>query len=262
MRCARGHSFDIARQGYVNLDVGGDRAGTSDTPSMVAARQRFLDRGHFAAIAAELGSLAGRFGPGAARPVIALDLAGGTGYYLSAVLERLPSWIGVCLDVSKPALRRAARAHPRAAAVGCDVWRALPAATGAASIVISAFGPRNSAETVRVLAPGGAFLLVTPTVGHLREVIEDLGMLGVDPDKPRRVAVSTADLDLAAERTLTYRVPLSHLDLGDLVAMGPSARHVNPAQFADRVARLPDPLSVTVSVRLAAYLASPAPADR
>jgi 23S rRNA (guanine745-N1)-methyltransferase len=137
--------------------------------------------------------------------------------------------------------------------VGCDVWRALPVADRSAAIVTSVFGPRNIGETLRVLARDGVFLLVTPTASHLGEVIEELGMLAVDPDKPRRLAAGMAGLDLMADQTLSYRVALTRADLGDLVAMGPSAHHVDPDQLADRVSGLPDPLPVTVSVRVAAY---------
>jgi len=253
LRCENRHVFDIARQGYVNLDVGNGRAGTADTPAMVAARQRFLGRGHYAPIADALRHFASRFAPDAQETGIVLDLAGGTGYYLCAVLGSVRSRVGICMDLSKPALRRAARVHPRAAAVGSDVWRDFPLADQSAAIVTSAFGPRNTAETIRVLSPGGVFLLVTPTARHLSEVIEPLGMLSVDPVKEQRLAASMSDLGLITAETLTFRTPLSHLDLSHLVAMGPSAYHVNPAQLADRLTALPDPLPVTVSVSLAAY---------
>ncbi|MEV4454854.1 putative RNA methyltransferase, partial [Microbispora sp. NPDC049633] len=49
VRCARGHSFDVARQGYVNMLT--RPAGTADTPAMVAARARFLEAGHYAPLA-------------------------------------------------------------------------------------------------------------------------------------------------------------------------------------------------------------------
>ena len=45
-----------------------------------------------------------------------------------AVLAALPDAVGLALDVSKPALRRAARAHPRAAAALADTWQRLPLA--------------------------------------------------------------------------------------------------------------------------------------
>src|SRR5690606_26986989 len=105
------------------------------------------------------------------------------GYYARAVLAAHPHLRGVCLDVSAPALRRAARAHERLAAVGADVWRPLPLRDGAAACVLSVFGPRNVPEIIRVLAPGGRLVVVTPTAQHLGELAGPLGMIGVDPHK-------------------------------------------------------------------------------
>ena len=51
-----------------------------------------------------------------------LDLGGGTGHHLAAVLDRAPDAVGVVLDSSAYAARRAARAHPRALAVVADSW--------------------------------------------------------------------------------------------------------------------------------------------
>jgi 23S rRNA (guanine745-N1)-methyltransferase len=253
LRCQRGHCFDIARQGYVNLAVGSPAAANADTAAMIAARGRYLQRGHYAPIAEALASLAARLEPDPTTAGVVLDLAGGTGYYLSAVLGSVPGRIGICLDLSKPALRQAATAHPRAAAVGADVWRAFPLADSSAAIVTSAFGPRNPGETIRALAPGGVLLLVTPTQRHLGEVIAPLGMLSVDAAKAGRLAASLAGFEQVAAETISYPVRLTHPDLTDLVAMGPSAHHVAPSRLARSVRTLPDPLSVTVSVTLSAY---------
>jgi 23S rRNA (guanine745-N1)-methyltransferase len=56
-------------------------------------------------------------------PGLVVDVGAGTGHHLAAVLDALTAHHGVALDVAKAAARRAARAHPRAAAVVCDVWR-------------------------------------------------------------------------------------------------------------------------------------------
>lgn len=254
LRCPHGHAYDIARQGYINLDTGGGRPHQADTAAMIAARESFLGQRHYAPIADAVSGLAHRLEPpGPAGPGIVLDLAGGTGYYLAAVLAALPGRAGICLDLSKPALRRAARAHPRAVAVGSDVWRRFPLADGSAAIVLSVFGPRNLAETIRVLDPAGMFLLVTPGPRHLAELVGPLGMLSVDTAKSQRVAAATADLRLITGEPLSYPVRLGRAAVHDLVSMGPSAYHIAPAQLRDRIAGLPDPLTVTVAVTVAAY---------
>lgn len=254
LRCRHGHAYDIARQGYINLDTGAGRPHQADTAAMIGARENFLGQGHYAPVADAVSGLAGALDPaGPAGPGIVLDLAGGTGYYLAAVLAALPGRAGICLDLSKPALRKAARAHPRAVAVGSDVWRRFPLADGSAAIVLSVFGPRNLAETIRVLGPAGIFLLVTPDPGHLAELVGPLGMLTVDEAKPRRVAAATAGLRPIAAQPLSYPVRLGHPAVHDLVSMGPSAYHIAPEQLGDRIAALPEPLTVTVAVTVAAY---------
>src|ERR1700733_4940969 len=140
--CDRGHSFDIARQGYVSLAGGRGGPGTGDSAAMVMARDRFLGGGHYQPLADAVSALAARSDRGG--PGLGLDLAGGTGYFLARVLDALPSRQGACVDLSAPALRRAARAHPRAAALGADAWQALPLADGAAALVLSVFRPRNA----------------------------------------------------------------------------------------------------------------------
>ena len=47
VRCEAGHSFDIARQGYLSLLPGDAELGSADTAAMVTARSAFLGAGHF-----------------------------------------------------------------------------------------------------------------------------------------------------------------------------------------------------------------------
>src|SRR5436309_15891485 len=53
LRCARGHSYDRARQGYVHL-TSTPLTHTGDSPAMVDARAEFLAAGHYDFIAAAL----------------------------------------------------------------------------------------------------------------------------------------------------------------------------------------------------------------
>src|SRR5690606_10049715 len=112
------------------------------------------------------------------------------GYYLSAVLDALPDRPGVALDVAKAAVRRAARAHPRAAAAVCDVWRGLPLADGCADLILNVFAPRNASEFRRVLRPTGALIVVTPQPNHLSELVDALDLVRVDPAKQDRLTAA------------------------------------------------------------------------
>jgi 23S rRNA (guanine745-N1)-methyltransferase len=251
LACRRNHNFDVARHGYVNLCTGRGGPGTGDSASMVAARNRFLGRGHFGPLAASLRSLAAQCeGTGDG---LVVDLAGGTGYYLAKILDALPGRHGLCIDLSVPALRRAARAHPRAAAVAADVWQPLPLAPRSAVVVLSVFGPRNAAEIGRILAADGALIIAAPGTAHLQELLGPLGMISIDPGKPRRLTEAFSSYAASDTTAVNYQLNLDHANLTALVAMGPSARHIAPDALAARIRALPDPVTVTVDLRIHVY---------
>lgn len=251
LRCAGGHVFDIARQGYAGLLTGGARAGTADTAAMVAARAEFLGGGHFAPLAALIADRAAERAPDGG---CVLDAGAGTGYYLSAVLDRLAGTPGVALDVSKYALRRAARAHPRVGAITWDVWRPLPVRTGVVSVLLDVFAPRNAGEFHRVLRPGGVLIVVTPAARHLEELVGTLGLLSVDPRKAERVEDTLGGLFRTAG-TWPLRLPLSltHTETAALVAMGPSAWHTDPEALRARIEALPEPVPATAAFEVRVF---------
>ena len=243
--CANGHSFDVARSGYLSLLPGDARLGSADTAAMVAAREAFLGAGHYEPLAEALGEEAERAGlPGTG---CVIDVGAGTGWYLARVLERLPGRHGLALDLSKNALRRAARAHPRIAAVACDVWRPLPVRDSTAALTLSVFAPRNGPEIARVLRPDGVLIVVTPTERHLAELVEELGLLTVDERKQERLA-ATLDAHLDHERRYEreWSLELTANDVVNAVAMGPSARHVTPKVRGETT-------HVTASVTISIY---------
>lgn len=253
LRCEVGHSFDIARQGYASLLPGDAHTGTADTAAMLEARDAFFATGHFdpivRAVAERASGLLAAGGPGCV-----VDVGAGPGRYLAAVLDAAPGCAGVALDLSKHAARRAARAHPRVAAAVADTWGRLPVATGAVALVLDVFAPRNAAEFRRLLAQGGALIVVTPTARHLREAVEALGLLAVDEDKVERLAGQLeTDFTLETEEALEVPLALSHADLEHFALMGPSAWHADQTALAARIAKLAEPFAVTASVRIATY---------
>ncbi|MFC4058545.1 putative RNA methyltransferase [Planomonospora corallina] len=252
LRCPAGHTFDVARQGYVSLLTGSRVPGTADSPQMVAAREAFLGAGHFDPLAeavAEAVSAACH----AARAVVA-DAGAGTGHYLARALDRLPGAAGIALDVSKHAVRRAARAHPRLGAVVADVWRPLPVASGAVDVLVNVFAPRNGPEFARILRDGGTLVVVTPTARHLRPLVERLGLLSVDESKERRTAESLGGHFTETGRaTHEFPMALGRAAVEAVVGMGPSAWHVDSGAMAAKIAELPETSEVLASFRISTF---------
>lgn len=249
--CASGHSFDIARQGYVSLLPGDAVTGTADGAEMVDARDALLSAGVYRQIADATADAAERSAPADGCVV---DLGGGTGYYLATALDRLPDRVGLSLDLSKHASRRAAKAHPRAAAVVCDAWRGLPLHDDVAAVVLSVFSPRNPAEIARVLRPDGALVVVTPTDCHLAELIPKLGLLSVDERKRERLDEKLRSRFAQGDETvLEHPMWLDRTAVSNLVAMGPSSYHLDSDATRERIATLAEPTEVTASVTVSVF---------
>jgi 23S rRNA (guanine745-N1)-methyltransferase len=238
LRCPRGHSFDVAKQGYVNLTTG-RMPHSGDSAEMIADRSAFLADGHYDFIARALA------GP---TEGLVVDAGTGTGWYLAHVLDASPGTTGLGIDVSKPALRRAARAHPRAGAVLADLWRKLPLADGSASLLLNVFAPRNGPEFRRILRPDGRLLVITPAPDHLAELISSFGLIRVDPDKAERVTENLGS-QFVVEHSGTHRhtMRLTGAEMRTLIGMTPSARHIAVPDLPD------EEVSVTAAVDVTAY---------
>jgi 23S rRNA (guanine745-N1)-methyltransferase len=257
LACAAGHSFDLARAGYVSLLRGGG-AISGDDDEMARARERFLDTGAYDPLRTALADLAARTVPALAAPgghlPSVLDMGCGPGHYLATVLDRFPAARGLGVDTSARSLRFAARAHDRAAAVRGDVFAPFPLADSSVDLLLDVFAPRNAAEFARVLRPDGALLVARPAADHLAELRALVpGMVAVDPLKEERLHAAL-DPHLHELEREEVRIPLALTGPAarDLVAMTPSARHVDPAAAT---AALGDEgtLEVTVSVLLSAH---------
>jgi 23S rRNA (guanine745-N1)-methyltransferase len=220
---------------------------------MVADRAAFLGAGHYDGVTRALAGAVGETARGTL-----LDLGGGTGHHLAGVLDGLPDAVGVVLDSSPYAARRAARMHPRAVAVVADTWARLPVADRAVDRVLVVFAPRNGPEIARVLHPAGRLVVVTPESDHLHELVGPLGLLRVDPDKSSRLA-ATLEPHLEPVGAVGHRelLRLDRAAVATLVGMGPHARHLAMDDVRAALAVLSEPLDVTVSVQIATYRTAP-----
>jgi 23S rRNA (guanine745-N1)-methyltransferase len=231
LACGSGHVFDAAKQGYFNLLTGKGTAFEADSADMVAARYRFLEGGHYAALADAVADVA----EGVLRQPesVVLDAGTGTGHYLQKVIERTGA-AAIGLDISKFALRRAARLNPQAANLVWDIWRPLPMADNSVDVVTVVFAPRNPAEFARVLRPGGTLVVVTPRPGHLAEIAARTGMLGIEEGKEERLVESMeGHFASGTSRSLDLPLLLRGPEVADLAFMGPAGHHLHPGRLSE-----------------------------
>ena len=267
LRCADGHCFDLAAQGYVNLlPVQNKRSlDPGDSKEMVAARRRFLEAGHYQPIADAVAQavLAGA-APG--RTLTCLDAGCGEGYYLrqlaaTAAAEAHPLALAG-LDISKWAVQAAAKRdlHDARSQAGpspspSTTWvvgsnAGLPVLPGTLDRVLCMFGFPVYGEFARVLRRGGELLQVDAGPEHLRELREVI----YPTLKPERPAPRQAPPGFEHLATDTLRFPV-HVDgaapIADLLAMTPHLYRAT-AEGRARAAAL-TALTMTVDVRLTRY---------
>lgn len=259
-RCSAGHSFDVAKQGYVNLlPVQQKRsADPGDSKLMVAARQRFLEAGYYQPIAQAVSKhlISHAEAQPASSLFSCLDAGCGEGYYLRelsrAVSNSRPlSLLG--LDISKWAVLSAARQDDKKSplcrwVVGSNAH--LPVQTKTLDSVLCMFGFPVHHEFARVLKPGGLLVQVEAGVGHLRELREVIYPT-LKPDTTSEREVPEGFTQLHTE-SLNYQITLEGQALiGDLLTMTPHLYRASQEGRA-RAAAL-DELTLTVDAKLMVY---------
>lgn len=166
MLCPRGHSFDVARSGYINLLQPQERRAKhpGDTAAAVAARRRLHDRGvteHLRlAIAEAMAATAND---------VVLDAGCGDGFYLGA-LHRETGFDAHGVDISIPAVDAAARRYAECEWVVANADRVVPYADQSFSIILSITARMNPGEFRRVLRDDGRLLVAVPAPDDLIEL--------------------------------------------------------------------------------------------
>jgi 23S rRNA (guanine745-N1)-methyltransferase len=167
--CGAGHSFDIARHGYVNLLQPQDRRSSSagDSRATVASRAELIAAGLGGALGDAVMGVAATLNLAAGSVVV--ELGPGTGDVLAGI-ARTHFSEGIGIDISVPAAEHAARRFPHVTWVVANADRRLPLADASVDLVLSLHARRNSAECARVLKPDARLLVAVPAADDLIEL--------------------------------------------------------------------------------------------
>ncbi len=215
--CARGHAFDLAREGYVNL-LSANRKRThdpGDSADMVAARRRVHDAnlyGPLAEAVCQQLATTGQVGT-------VLDLGCGEGFYTRALLRALPDSAVYGIDISRAAIRLAAKQSKEACFAVASTYQ-LPLPEDSLDAVVRIFAPSEDAEVMRVLKPGHCYLEVSPGPRHLWQVRE---ALYEEPREHAPARVNIPGMALSQQVQLQYELAPDARELADIISMTPFA---------------------------------------
>lgn len=161
-RCANNHCFDCAKEGYLNLLLSHQRKSKNpgDDNAMIQARRRFFDSGAYA----ELQQLIQKTTAGTP-DAVRLDCGCGEG----ALSGDLSGHV-IGIDISKDAVRHAAKRYKQATWLVANGMRDLPIADQSLDTILSVLAPRNDPEFARMLKTDGTLLLGVPGENHLIEL--------------------------------------------------------------------------------------------
>lgn len=242
--CANRHSFDVARQGHVNLLPVQHKRSLSpgDTAEQVVSRRAFLDGGFYAPIRDALCALAKDHG--CTGPI--LDIGCGEGYYSAELAKNLDAEL-LGLDISKEAVRYAAGRYKNAIWI-CASAAHLPVKDQSFGLLTSLFALTMPEEFKRVLRPEGAFIQVLAAEDHLMGLKQI-----IYPELHHKEKFTTPDIPgfrLVESRKLQFTFTVEGVQVQNLLSMTPHVYRIGKegAQRLRRTEKLTDTASCVLNL--------------
>ncbi|HPF06286.1 MAG TPA: methyltransferase domain-containing protein [Spirochaetota bacterium] len=176
--CRKGHSYDVAREGYVNLILANQKASREpgDSPEMLRARRNFLNSGYYRRLAENIADIIIRYIDETEEDVVILDAGCGEGYYTDHI-SRIPSIISrssICgIDVSREGVKLSAK-RKNDVQWGVASVHSIPLPENSVNIILNVFAPHDSGEFSRITTGNGILISVIPGPEHLKGLKEEL----------------------------------------------------------------------------------------
>lgn len=259
LKCPQNHTFDIARQGYVNLLQTRKKMPETvgDSKEMLHARRDFFAQDHYAPLSDGIKDLVAQqlHKRDSSKPTLILDVGCGEGYYLDqlADVQAFPQLCLMGMDISKAAVRLAARRVPNGRFFVSSVNGRIPLPDQSVFIILNIFSPRNNYEFARLLSADGHLIIVIPQSNHLETLREHFGLLQIESDKREKIRQALSDtFELKTTTPIQIPLQLTNKDLENLLRMTPNARHL-PANTWEKAAAT-HPISTTAAFEILHFM--------
>lgn len=216
--CGSNHSFDLSRQGYVNLAP--QAHATKYDQSLFAARKTVIDSGFFNPLLDFLTAEISAHFAGQQLSTI-LDAGCGEGSHLTKILSKLAGDVtGVGIDLAKEGIVAAAKEHPGAIWSVADLAK-CPFQDEQFDVVLNILSPANYAEFTRLLKSNGLFIKVVPESGYLKELREVFYNETERNEETNPMERISRHFDMIKAKRITYEFPLDKALLAKLIRMTP-----------------------------------------
>ncbi len=253
-KCCNNHSYDIARQGYVNLIISNMKRTNNpgDSREMVEARIDFLNRNFYKPVYDRINSIIYKYIRDMEEHINILDIGCGEGYYLSKLRAFISSkknkvsYYG--MDISKNAVKCAARDEKQCIFAAANNYH-LPVKDNSADCILSVFSPIDINEIIRVLKTKGIFIRVLPRINHLIEIREIIYSKVNLKDK-KYIADETL-CECVEEEAVTFKMDLNKEEIESLLKMTP--HYWKSTEENKKQLKQYDNMSVTVDMQIGVF---------
>jgi len=221
-RCSKNHSFDLAKQGYVNLLPVQFKHSKQpgDNKAMVQARRAFLDKGFYQPLVDAMLALYSEYADTSGN---VFDAGCGEGFYTHQHKNKHNSVYGV--DIAKETIKIAAKRYTDCS-FSVATLSDLPFVNEYFAWIYSVYAPILETEFTRILKKEGYLLTISPAENHLFELKDLIYRQATKHD----VSKSPIEkLSLLSEQRLNYPMSFDNSDdLLNLLAMTPFAFKATP----------------------------------
>lgn len=217
VRCETGHSYDKAKEGYINLLPVNKKNSKNpgDNAEMINARRSFLEKGYYQKLASHVSDVLDHN-----KMQCVLDYGCGEGYYTGDLFQSTNCIKVIGIDISKNAIKKAAKKYHQNQYIVGSVYD-VPLADSSIDAIVSIFAPIDPLEMKRLLVDNGQLIIVSAGADHMREIAEII----YDEYKPHNydpMITLEESFVLSDMQQITYKIqPLDQGDMKSLLMMTP-----------------------------------------